>query len=368
MKKLSIFFFFMFVAASSILAQMEPLTIPNIGGNKRASVSEFIGLCEVTIRYHRPGVKGREGKVWGTPVAHYGFQNLGFGSSEASPWRAGANENTLITFSKDVTIEGKPLAAGTYGLFMSLGATETIVIFSKDTKSWGSYFYNPNEDALRVTVKNQENTEGVEWLKYDFLNQTDDAARVTLLWEKRKIAFKVEIDALKTQFESFASELKIPKGFGTPAISQAANFCLKNNYEMAQGLKWANAAVNNQKSFQTLSTKAAFLKKMNQSSDADAVMKEACTIANTLELHNYARSLLNEKRGQEALDVFKINYEKTPNVYTTNVGLLRGYSATGDYKKALTYAKAALTQAPDNINKQSVEKMIATLEGGKDVN
>jgi Protein of unknown function (DUF2911) len=176
MKK-SISSFFIFVVwVSTALAQREPLSIPNIGGNKKATVSEYIGLCEVTIRYHRPGVKGREGKIWGTNLAHYGFKDLGFGSSKASPWRAGANENTLISFSKDVKIEGKPLSAGTYGLFMALEETETTVIFSKETNSWGSYFYDEKNDALRTTVKNTQNTdgtsrdnrEGVEWLKYDF--------------------------------------------------------------------------------------------------------------------------------------------------------------------------------------------------------
>jgi tetratricopeptide (TPR) repeat protein len=376
MKKSVSSFFIFVIWVSTALAQREPLSIPNIGGNKKASISEYIGLCEVIIRYHRPGVKGREGKIWGKDLAHYGFQDLGFGSSKASPWRAGANENTLISFSKDVKIEGKPLAAGTYGLSMALGETETTVIFSKETNAWGSYFYDEKNDALRTTVKNAQNTdgtsrdnrEGVEWLKYDFLNQTDNSAMVALMWEKWKIGFVVEVDLLKTQFETYVSEMKMPKGFSLVARNQATAFCLENNYQLEQGLKWANDAVGFQKSFQTLNTKASILKKMGKATEADATMKEAMLLANTTDLHGYARSLLGEKRAQDAFNIFKMNYDKTPNVYTTNVGLIRGYSALGNYKKAVEYAKMALPQAPDDVNKNSIEKMIKTLEAGKDVN
>lgn len=375
MKKSFSSFFIFVVWVSTALAQREPLSIPNIGGNKKATVSEYIGLCEVTIRYHRPGVKGREGKIWGKDLAHYGFKDLGFGSSKASPWRAGANENTLISFSKDVKIDGKPLAAGTYGLSMALGETETTVIFSKETNAWGSYFYDEKKDALRTTVKNEQNTdasrdnrEGVEWLKYEFLNQSESSAMIALMWEKQKIGFVVDVDILKTQFDTYVSEMKMPKGFSTIARNQAAEFCLENNYELEQGLKWADDAVGFQKNFQTLYTKAAFLKKMGKTAEADATMKEAIPLAATVDLHGYARSLLAEKKAQDAFNIFKMNYDKTPNIYTTNVGLIRGYSALGNYKKALEHAKMALTQAPDAVNKGSVEKMINTLEAGKDVN
>ena len=89
------------------------------------------------------------------------------------PWRGGANENTTISFSTDVTIEGKPLAAGTYGLHFIPAEKEWIVIFSKNFTSWGSFSYDPKEDALRVTVKPQT-AEMEEYLKYEFENpQTD---------------------------------------------------------------------------------------------------------------------------------------------------------------------------------------------------
>src|SRR6187431_661572 len=128
-----------------------PLTVAPSGGNKKASVSERIGLTDVTIEYNRPGVKGREGKIWGQLV-HTGFTDQGFGTSKSAPWRAGANENTVIEFSTDVKIEGQPLAAGKYGFFVAYDANEPTLIFSKNSTSWGSFFYDMKEDALRVKV------------------------------------------------------------------------------------------------------------------------------------------------------------------------------------------------------------------------
>src|SRR6201998_597881 len=112
------------------------LTALQNGGNKKAITGERIGLTDVVIHYDRPGVKGREGKIWGTLVP-YGFNDLGFGSSKAAPWRAGANENTPIEFSTDVKIDGHDLPKGKYGFFIALGKEESTIIFSKNSTSWG---------------------------------------------------------------------------------------------------------------------------------------------------------------------------------------------------------------------------------------
>lgn len=371
MKARFIFLNVLFAICSHVVSAQQLTTIPG-GGNKAASVSEQIGLTTISIHYNRPGVKGREGKIWGTPVAHYGLVDLGFGSSKAAPWRAGANENTTITFSNDVKVEGKDLPAGTYGLHMLLGEAETTVIFSKNSTSWGSFFYEPSEDALRVTVKNQPLDKSVEWLKYEFVDQTDSTAMVALEWEKRMIPFKVETDVAKIQIASFKKELRNAQGFTWQSFVQAAAFCVQNKTDLDQALVWAEQAVSlpfiGQKNFQTLSTKATVLVALNKQNDADVVMKEAVPMGNMNELHQYARTLLQQKRMKDAYAVFKVNYDKNPNQFTTNVGMGRGLSAIGDFKKALPYLKAALPQAPNELNKNSVAAMIKKLEEGKDVN
>ncbi len=128
------------------------LLTPADGGSVKASVSERIGITDVTISYGRPAVKGRDGKIWGGVVFN-GFKNLGYGAGKDAPWRAGANENTTIEFSTDVMVDGHALPAGKYGFFVAYGQYSSTLIFSSNTSSWGSYFYDPKEDVLRVNVR-----------------------------------------------------------------------------------------------------------------------------------------------------------------------------------------------------------------------
>ncbi len=167
MKTFLLVFIFLFSATISF-SQIMPLTLEPDGGNKKASLSEQIGIVKIAIQYSRPGVKGREGRIWNTPVAHYGFADQGHGTSYAAPWRAGANENTTISFSHPVKIEGHDLAAGSYGFFIALAETESTLIFSKVNNSWGSFYYDSTQDALRVKVKNESLDKSVEWLEYVF--------------------------------------------------------------------------------------------------------------------------------------------------------------------------------------------------------
>ena len=349
----------------------QNLTTIADGGNKKASVSERIGITDVTIHYDRPAVKGREGKIWGQLV-HKGFIDLGFGTSKAAPWRGGANENTTITVSTDVMVEGKALAAGTYGLFVAMGDDEATIIFSNNSTSWGSFFYDPKEDALRVTVKTVTLSESVERLKYEFMDEKENSATVALIWEKLKIPFTIEVDYVKTQLESFRKELRSDKGFKWEAWEEAINFCVQHNTNLAEALQWSDYAIGGvfvgQKNFRTLSAKASVLSKLGRGAEADTLMKEAMPLATMQELHAYARQLLRNKKPDMALAAFKLNAQKNPNIFTTNMGLMRGYSANGDYKNALKYAKAAQLQAPDKANKDALEKYIPMLEAGKDIN
>lgn len=369
MKRLLLFLFatsFAFLSFSQITLTQLPS-----GGNKKATVAERIGLTDVTIHYDRPGVKGREGKIWGNLVP-VGFVDQGFGSSKASPWRAGANENTTIEFSNDVMIEGQPLKKGKYGLFIAFNPNESILIFSNNANSWGSYYYNESEDALRVKVKPVATNSSVEWLKYEFLNQTENAATVALEWEKLMFPFRVETDYVKDQIASFQNELRTNRGFFWLAWDQAAQWCLQRGVNLEQALQWADSASGQSfggaQLFGPKATKAQILEKLGRSAEAAALMKEALPLASMQEIHGYGRSLLAQKKSKEALDVFQLNYKKNPSQFTTLVGLTRGYSANGDYKNALKYAEQALPLAPDSNNKNSVTTMIEKLKNKQDVN
>ncbi len=365
---LSLLFFV--ILLKSTVAQILPLTTEPDGGNKKATLSEQIGIVQVAVSYNRPGVKGREGKIWNTTVAHYGFADQGHGTSYAAPWRAGANENTTITFSHPVTIDGKILAAGKYGFFIALGEEESILVFSKINNSWGSFYYDSTFDALRVAIKNERLQQSVEWLRFDFTEQTDSSTVLALSWEKKRFPFRIEANTKKLQIEAFKNDLRTTR---PPSdFIQAANYCIRHNIELEQALAWMDRAISfrimGEKNFQTLSTKAAVLNKMNRTEEAKKIMEEAIPFGTMQEVHFYGRTLLQQKLQKEALIIFQRNYEKFPNQFTTNIGLARAFSATGDYKKAIPFMKAALPQSPDETNRKRVEEMIKKLEAGSDVN
>ena len=184
------------------------------------------------------------------------------------------------------------------------------------------------------------------------------------------IPFKVEADVHALQIAAFENDFRTTRPYYD--YIQAAQYCIQNNVALDKALAWMDHAiyfrVMGEKNFRTLSTKAAVLTKMGRAEEARKVMEEAIPLGNVTDVHYYARTLVNMKENQEAFKVFKFNYERNPNVFTTNVGMGRGYAALGDYKKALTYMKAALPQAPDELNKTSVEGMIKRLEAKEDVN
>lgn len=360
------------LSAAPLFAQV-PYTsaVPN-GYTKKAIVSEQVGLTQVTITYHRPAVKGREGKIWGD-IVHKGFVDQGFGNGKPSPWRAGANENTVIEFDKDVKIEGQSLPKGKYGLFIAYDPLESIVIFSKKSDAWGSFFYDEKEDALRVKVKPQPIEKSVENLKYEFLNQTPNSALVALMWEKLSIPFKVEVDYLKQQLDAFGTELQNPRAFTPQALDIAASWTLQNEYQLEKGLEWATLAASQKfpgdpTSFPALLTKAAILDKLGRADEAAAIIKSALPFGSAVQLQQLGRQFLAAKKSQAALEVFQFNYDKNPNQFIALTGMARGLSAKGEYAKALEFADKALPLAPNDANKQAVQAMIEKLKAGKDIN
>ena len=158
-------------------------------------------------------------------------------------------------------------------------------------------------------------------------------------------------------------------GFAPPSLITAAQWCNANNLNLEEGLRWINDATNpqlgGQKTFAALSTKANLERKLNRTADADQTMAAAMDNASILEIHGYGRQLIGEKKYKEALSVFELNFKKNGDTWPTHVGLARGYSAVGDVKKALEHAKKAQAQAPDEVNKKSLEAMVKTLSDGK---
>jgi len=361
--------------SGSLFAQYPALTLPPSGNNQKASVTQFIGPVKVTIDYSSPAVHGpggasdRRGQIWGKLVP-YGMTDLGVRGGKLSPWRGGANENTIFAVSDPVTIEGQPLPAGQYGMHFIPGADEWTVIFSKNSSSWGSFFYDESLDALRVKVKPAKH-EYREWLTYEFTTRRPAETTAEMQWEDLAVPLNIKVENVNEIYiTKLRQELTGSAGFNPQAYDAAAQFCVQAGVHLEDALGWAELAINSpigQTDFNTLSTKALVLSKMGRDAEAKTIMQAAVhdPSATSLQIHLYGRQLLAAKKNEEALEVFKLNAERNGDKWPVNVGLARAYMALGDYKKAADYAQKAAAQAPDPVNKKNLEAMAQTLAEGK---
>jgi len=360
MKRLITVFVIMAVAG---YGYAQSLVAPPSGNNQKAKVIQNIGPVEISVAYSSPHVHtatgtDRTGHIWGELV-HYGFADQGFGVKSA-PWRAGANENTVIKFSHDVKIEGKDLKAGSYGLFLATAKEGPWTwIFSTNTGSWGSFFYNQSEDALRVDVTPKE-APFTEYLMYGFDDRQPNSATVYLQWENKRIPFKVEADVNNIYVSMMRDQLRSNIGFDYRNFSQAANFCAANKINLDEALIWADKAIKEpfrgavlgHEDFSTLRTKAAVLGAMGRTQEADKLMESAITLPGTepVDVYRYGMQLLNEKRNTAAMKIFEANRKQHPTEqFWTSLGLARGYTAAGDKKNAIANWEILLANVPENL-------------------
>ena len=358
-------------------AAAQSITLPPSGDNQRSEVIQQVGLATVAISYHSPDVHGpngqdRRGKIYGALVP-WGIHDLGF-NGRKGPWRAGSNENTVLTVSHPVLVQGQPLPAGSYGVHMLAGPTEWTVIFSKNSTSWGSFSYDEKEDQLRVTVT-PEKAPYREWLSYQFLDRKPDRATVALEWEELRVPFMIVVpDMASLYVANLRNELRNAPGFSWQNWQAAAQYCVQANANLAEALTWAENAISlpgiGVPSFSTYATKAQVLEKLSRNADAAKVMTDAMDLPNALpvEIHQYGRQLQGQGKQAEAMAIYRKNAARFGDAWPTHVGLARGYSAAGDFKQALEHAEKALAQAPDPLNKKNLEDAVAKLKAGRDMN
>lgn len=365
------------IATTTAFAQ-PAVTLPPNGDNQKSVVSQQIGLVNVTITYNSPNVtsptgENRTGKIWGQLVP-YGLTNLGFGPCKECPWRAGSNENTVFAVSDDVKIQGQPLKAGSYGLHYIVGPDEWTAIFSNNSTSWGSFFYDPAEDALRVKVKPEKN-EFTEFLTFDFTDRQPDKATVALKWENLEVPMTITVDNMADRYiANLRRELRNAPGFNWQGWNSAAQYALQNKTNLKEALTWAETAITapfgGQENFQTLTTLAQLQEANGMTAESAKTMDRALNhaTANVFQIHAAGRQLLTQKKNAEALKVFELNAKRNPNKWPVNVGLARAWAANGDNQKALKYMRQALKDAPDEPNRKNVEGLIKQLEEGKTIN
>jgi Protein of unknown function (DUF2911) len=332
-------------------SQATELKVPEL--SQAGTVEQTIGISTVTIKYHRPLVGGRE--IFGKAPAPYD-----------KVWRAGANENTVITFSDDATVEGKPLAAGTYGLHMIPGKDEWTIIFSKNSTSWGSFSYDEKEDALRVTVKPQ--TEGnVETLTYTFDDVKPDSADVTLRWEKVAVPFKVAFDVKAITLKSIKNQLRSVGGFTWAGYDEAAQWCLDNNYNLEEALKWEDTSIDNESRFENWETKSRILAAMGKTDEAQKAMATAMQKATAIQLYSYARGLQRAGDAKRAFEIYPDVSKRDPNHWVSHLAQARIESKAGNYPAAAADMKQAIAAAPD-ATKPFLTPLLEKLQQKTDIN
>lgn len=323
-----------------------------------ATVTQTIGISTVTINYSRPSVKGRQ--VWGNLVP-YGWNVQPFGAAKEAPWRAGANENTTIRFSHDAKVEGQDVPAGVYGLFYVIKQDNTgEVILSKDSRSWGSFWYDPKHDQLRTKIQLRD-IAPIETLTYDFSNLTKNSAELNLNWEKKQFPVKIEFDVDKIVMSNAAEELKGSIGFNWQGYSSAANYALQNKINYDQAIKWIDQAITQNRNFTTLSIKSNLLKETGKTEEADKMMTDAIAIATENELNLYGYQLLNQGAHDKAIEIFKLNTQRHPKSANAWDSLGEGYAIKGDKKNAIANFKKSLSMNPPANVRANSEKYLKQL-------
>jgi tetratricopeptide (TPR) repeat protein len=343
---------------SCIIIQAQPGFLPR-EPSPGATVSQTVGISTISVNYSRPSVKGRV--VWGTLVP-YGWNVQGFGLGNSAPWRAGANENTILHLSNEAKVEGTTVPAGDYGLFFVINQDNTgEVILSKDYKSWGSFFYDAKNDQMRAKIKVRDVADFNERLNYSFDSVSKNMAELDLNWDKKQFPVKIEFNVDEIVIANATEVLKGQPGFYWQNLNGAANYVVQNNMDTAQAMKWINQSITFNQNYTNMRTKAAILRKEGDSAAADKVMVAALPFATENDLNNYGYELLGQKKYPQAIDVLKLNTQKHPESANAWDSLGEAYALAGDKKNAIPSFKKSLSLNPPAPTKANSEKYLKQL-------
>lgn len=313
LKRISVSFFavlFVFCFAASAFAQVR---VPR--PSQKASVMQTIGVTDVTITYHRPGVKGR--KIWGDPLPEQASKAPGEATLDnqnerpaGAPivpyghiWRTGANDATMFVVTDDVLINGQKLAAGSYSLHTIPTKDEWTIVFNGTANQWGSFNYDPAKDTLRVKAKPQVVAENQEWLAFTFDPVNEDSAQVNIRWEKVSVPFTVKVpDVAATTLAKLKTAVSGAKPDDWRTPMQAGNYLLNNKdtADDAQGMAWLDQSIKVKETFQNLSAKANALYKAGKKDEAFALAEQAIQRgkADKVDTTNFEKRLADMKAGK----------------------------------------------------------------------
>lgn len=327
-----------------IRAQYSQLDLPR--ESQHASITQRIGTTDITIDYNRPGVKGRT--VWGDIVPYDQI------------WRAGANENTTLTTSHEITVEGTKLPAGTYGLHMLPTKTAWTIILSKDHTAWGSYFYKKEYDAVRATVVPQP-CSMTEQVTYDFTNVTKDGATLVMRWEKLEVPIKLGVDVHGIVLAELPTQLRGLGAFGWETWYEAAHYAHEEKIAAEQAMKWVDMSIARGANFENQTLKATLLEESGKSAEAAALRKSMIDEATNAQLNTYAYTLMNQGKTAEAVKMFELNAKRHADDPNTHDSLGEGYMTVGNKDAAIKSFKKSLSMKPNEGTKANSIKCLKKL-------
>ncbi len=308
--------------------------------SQAASVMQRIGTTDITINYSSPSVKART--IWGDVVPY------------DEMWRAGANENTTITVSSDVKVEGQDLAAGTYGLHMIPTSGAWTIVLSKDHCAWGSYFYKKEMDALRTTVKPHACPK-TENLNYTFSNITKNSATLNLRWAELEVPINIGVDVNAVVVAGLDAQLRGLTAFNWEPWYEAARYCHDEHIAPEKAMGYVDRSIRLQPNFENQALKADMLAAQGKTTEAAALKKQMVDGATNAQLNTYAYTLLNKGEQEEAIRMFELNVKRNPKDPNAHDSLGEGYMMVGNTAAAIKSFKKSLSMnPPENVKANSV--------------
>ena len=311
-----------------------------------ATVTQTIGVTEVKVEYHRPGVKGRE--IWGALVPY------------GQVWRTGANEVTTVTFADPVSVEGYPLAAGSYGLFTLPRKDAWTVIFSSNTGVWGTD-YDSTKDVLRVETK-PRSSDHVEWMQFGFAGLSDTAATLELRWESLTVPVRLGVRTTDVVLGKARKEFEAGPDTGRPGmLRQAAGYALAQGAALDEALSWIDRSLAVRKTLPSYGVKSDILARKGDAAAAAAALDDGIAAAKPEDASEYALSLRRDGRAPRAVEMLEAYAAKHGRSYAVDRALGESYDAAGDRTKAHASLEAAASSAPGEKEKQEVQGLIKTI-------
>lgn len=291
----------------------------------KASITQRIGTTDVTVVYHSPFAKKR--KIFGG-IVPYDFVVDGI----EYPWRAGSNENTTIEFAHDVKVQGKPLAKGKYGLHIFVREKEWIFIFSNKSDSWGSFSYNQEEDALRVSAIPEESPYK-ESLNYEFVTRGSDFAILELQWSTVKCKIRIEVDVAA----NVLSDLKAQEENSVDDYIKMAQLTVANDSsKVDEALAYIEKSIAKGKEFRNIMLKSDLLAKQGKSSASETYKAEALALGEGFPYYYYypLSFMLLEGKKSKTFELLSEMLAKEPDNWIANLAMGEYYIKAGNQEKA----------------------------------